>query len=90
MSDEVKFDEGVSELFKPAKPKIPIVEKGFEGWFYKKIPGKYYIKKFILISIIIALFVASLALVALGRFNLKMQDPDSFQQRVKEAQVKQI
>lgn len=51
----------------PPKEKIP--ETGIEGWFYKKIPGKYVVKKIILFSVILFLFILSAIFYMLGRFN---------------------
>ena len=83
--NEIVFDEDKSML-KPLPPEIKIPDKGFEGWFYKKMPGGYFFKKALLIGIIVALFAAALMFFALGRFNVEMEN-DTFEERAKSTRI---
>ncbi len=65
---DVEFVED-KKFFTKLKPKEKIPETGFEGWFYKHIPGKLSTKRFILATIVILLFVLSAVFLMLGRFN---------------------
>ena len=66
--NDVEFIED-KKYFSKLEPKEKVPEAGFEGWFYKKIPGKYYTKKVVLVAIIIFLFVLSGVFFMLGKFN---------------------
>lgn len=65
---DVEFVED-KKFFTKLKPKEKIPETGFEGWFYKHIPGKYSTKKTLLAVLVISLFVLSAIFIMLGRFN---------------------
>ncbi len=66
---DVEFVED-KKFFSPLKKKDEkIPEKGFEGWFYKNVPGKYSAKRVALIVIVISLFVLSAVFLMLGRFT---------------------
>lgn len=77
---DVVFDEDKSMLH-ALPPETAVPDTGFEGWFYKKVPGSYLFKKLLLIGIIIAIFAAAIALFALGRYNFKMEELKSFDER---------
>ena len=83
---EIVFEEDTTDL-KPLPPEIEVPTTGFEGWFYRKFPGGYYLKKTILIGIIFALFFASLAFFALGRYNFKMEEVKSFDELTNETDL---
>lgn len=74
INEENMDDEGVEfiedkSILKPMESVHKIPEKGFEGWFYRNFPGKNKSKKLILISIIIAMFGASLIFLILAKYE---------------------
>ncbi len=73
-------------MLKALPPEIVVPDAGFEGWFYKKVPGGYFFKKTLLIGIIVALFALSLILFSLGRFNLREEDA-GFQERAQQTNI---
>ena len=83
---EVIFEEDRTDLH-PLPPEIQVPTTGFEGWFYKKFPGGYYFKKTLLIGIIIAIFGASLAFFALGRYNFEVEELRSFDERANDTRI---
>ena len=87
MVNGVEFDEDRS-ILKPMKSAIEIPEKGFEGWFYKKFPGRFVIKRVILILIILSLFLISFILISLGKFNIDEKNKALFEDRVKATKLR--
>lgn len=87
MKSQIEFEEDKSILSAiPSEQRPP--ETGFEGWFYKKIPGSYFVKRMILILFIVLLFSLSFILVVLGRYNLKKTNEATFDERIKSIRLK--
>jgi hypothetical protein len=87
MINGVEFDEDKT-ILKPLDSEIKIPEKGFEGWFYKKFPGRFLVKRVILITIIILLFIISFILVSLGKYNIDEKNRALFEDRVKATKLR--
>lgn len=87
MINGVEFDEDKT-ILKPLNSAIKIPEKGFEGWFYKKFPGSVMVKKLILVTIIVLLFVISFILVILGRYNIDEKNKALFEDKVRATKLK--
>lgn len=77
---DVEFIEDKIYLSKLA-PKEKIPQKGLEGWLYKKIPGKFLVKRTILIFFIFLLFVLSFVFFILGIYNQQDTQLSEFTQK---------
>jgi hypothetical protein len=82
MSDKnIQFEEDKAYVYRTERSK-PIPEKGMEGWFYKKLPGKYSYKKNMLILIILGILFISFIFFILGIQNLGEIPDNTFDDRV--------
>ncbi len=73
----IEFDEDKS-ILQPLESEIKVPDKGFEGWFYRKIPGSLNLKRNILILIIFILFSVSTVFFVMSRYNVVMKDENYF------------
>ena len=85
--NHIEFDEDKT-LSKKSIQEDQLPQKGIEGWIYKKIPGSYLVKKIILISFILILFIVSILFIVLAGTEEKTEQKVDFQNRLKATQLK--
>ena len=84
---EIEFEEDLKSGSSWERRK-PLPKKGLEAAIYKKIPGKYDHKKFILFLVVIGLFVASFVFFVLGLKNVEDDKKLDFYNRVNNTRSK--
>lgn len=88
MMQGIEFDEDKT-ILSPLESEVKIPDRGFEGWVYRTIPGKYKTKKLVLIWIVLTLFVLSFVFLVMARYNtIVINSSDDFSDKVLKTKIK--